>query len=630
MKEILATGPLAVLQKYWGYSAFRPGQESIITSLLSGQDVLALLPTGAGKSVCYQVPGLLLPGTTLVVSPLIALMKDQVFQLEQRGIKAAAVHSGLSTAQVQQILNDTIDGKYRILYLSPERLKTKVFQQAAAHIRISLLAIDEAHCVSKWGHDFRPAYLEMADFRTGNYPIVALTATATKEVREDIIQGLGLKKPQRVLQSFARKNLRYCAYQAEDKLSFLYEFLKMHPGSAILYARTRKRCVEIADYLQMKGLAAAFYHAGLSHQERNQRQEHWVAQKDAIMVATNAFGMGIDKANVRTVVHFDLCDNLEAYYQESGRAGRDGLPSAALLLYSRADEPLLRKNLELKYPPVEFLRKVYRSLGNYLKVPEGEEQLGPHPFELHHFCATFGLEPLPTHHALNSLENQNFLTLSEAYHQPSRMLMRYRADRLQEFQDRNPNYAVLISTLLRIVGGEVFQNFKDISEDELGNALKMSFDDVCAALRFLDGQLVLHYQATHQAPTLRFLHYRYDAAQLPVQTKYLRLRKEREEYALEKMLQYAGLKDGCRMKFIQNYFDESSATPCGSCDNCKKEKRSTWNLREKIWEALPANISELREQFEGTEREQAGEIVHRALEKGELKMDSLGLIFPTK
>jgi ATP-dependent DNA helicase RecQ len=630
MKEILANGPLEILQKYWGYSAFRPGQEPIITSLLSGRDVLALLPTGAGKSICYQVPGLLLPGITLVISPLIALMKDQVYQLLSRGIPAAAVHSGLSTTQVQDILNHAIDGKYKFLYLSPERLKTKAFQQAQNYLNVSLLAVDEAHCVSKWGHDFRPAYLEMSDFRSGNYPIIALTATATKDVREDIVKGLGLRKPQLEVQSFARKNLSYHVKQVDDKLSFLYEFLKSHPGSAIIYARTRKRTTEIADYLNLKGLPASFYHAGLSHQERNQRQDEWVKKSDAVMVATNAFGMGIDKPNVRAVVHYDLCDNLEAYYQESGRAGRDGLPSSALLLFSRADEPLLRKNLEIKYPAPEFQRKVYRSLGNYLKVTEGDDKLGPYTFELHAFCATFGLEPLPTHHALKLLENQDFLSLSEAYHQPSRIMMRYKADLLEAFQERNPKYAEILRTLLRINGGEVFQNFKEISEDELGNALKISYNDVCAALQFLEGQQVLYYQATRQAPTVSFRHYRYDAAQLPLQIKYIRLRKEREEHALAKMLAYAALSEGCRMKFIQNYFDEFSAKPCGNCDNCKRTSSDAPGLKERIWNTLPASIDVLREQFEGTQREKAGKLIHSALENGELGMDSLGLIFPVK
>lgn len=630
MKEILAVSPLEVLRKYWGYPDFRPGQESIIHSLLSGQDVLALLPTGAGKSVCYQVPGLLLPGITLVISPLIALMNDQVAQLLQRNIPAAAIHSGLSNVQVEEILNQAIDGKYRFLYLSPERLKTRAFQNAVQYLRIGLLAIDEAHCVSKWGHDFRPAYLEMNGFRTGHYPIVALTATATKEVRKDIVSGLGLKKPKLVVQSFARNNLRYLGYHADDKLSFLFEFLQKNPGSAIVYARTRKRTVEVADYLCSKGIAASFYHAGLSYAERSQRQQAWVQKPDAVMVATNAFGMGIDKANVRAVVHFDLCDNLEAYYQESGRAGRDGLPSAALLLSSNADEPLLRKNLALKYPDVAYLRKVYRALGNYLKVPEGEGQLGPHVFETHTFCATFGFEPLPTHHALKLLELQDFIVLSEAYHQPSRLMFRCNVDLLHDFQERNPTYAEFIRTLLRMTGGEVFQNFKDISEDELGNVLRKSFDEVADVLRFLEGQQLMYYQATRHAPTVRFLHYRYDAAQLPLRIKYMRQRKESEEYALEKMLTYARLTEGCRMQFIQNYFDEHTAIPCGNCDNCKKERTSAGALKEKIWRALPAKIDVLREVFEGKERELAGEIIHLALEKGELSIDRLGLIFPTK
>lgn len=623
-----STSPLEILQRHWGYSSFRPGQLDIIQALLDGQDVLALLPTGAGKSICYQVPGLLRKGLTVVISPLIALMKDQVFQLERRNIRAAAIYSGVSSPT--DILNNAIDGKYDFLYVSPERVQTRAFQNAMNYLKIGLLAIDEAHCISKWGHDFRPAYLALHDFRNGKYPIVALTATATNEVRNDIITGLGLKNVRQVVQSFARPNLNYRVQYAEDKNEQLIQVLQENPGASIIYTRTRKRTSEIANFLNKNGIPANYYHAGLDLEKRNEIQDAWIKTPKGIVVSTNAFGMGIDKADVRTVIHYDICDNLEAYYQESGRAGRDGLISQAILLYHPADDRILQKQLELKYPPTEFQRKVYRNVCSYLQVPEGESDPAGHIFHLQDFCSTFGLEPLPTHNALKLLEYQNFIALSEAYHQPSKAKVLYRAEALERFQENNPKYAHFLSTLLRINGGEIFQTFKEISESELAYATGSSYGNCVEILQFLHRQNVISYQAQTAAPRLTFIQYRYDAASLPIQVAALKWRKERDSKALEAMLAYAKLRHECRMAFIQQYFDERGAKPCGHCDNCKRESKPSPDIREKIYNLLPTTLDVLHRSFSGSEKEYAGKYIQIALQKGELQMDALGLIFVAK
>lgn len=637
--EKIISGPETVLQHYWGYDAFRPLQKDIIANVLAGRDTLAILPTGGGKSVCFQVPALMLNGTCLVISPLIALMKDQVFQLQQRGITAAAIYSGMDQATVTDTLNRAIDGHIRFLYVSPERLKTVSFKNALNYLAIGLLAIDEAHCISKWGHDFRPAYLEISEIRHytagRKYPVIALTATATREVRKDIIQRLGLHTPGLYVQSFARENLSYRVQYSDRKELHLLEFLRETPGSAIVYARTRKGTVETAAFLCKNGIAADFYHAGLPLPERNKKQDHWLAGTDTVMVATNAFGMGIDKADVRAVVHTDLCDNLEAYYQESGRAGRDGKPCSALLLYNKNDILTLEKNLDMKYPDLPVLRRVYQCLANYYQVPAGELEYSLHDFDLYGFASTFGLDMLPTHYALKLLESQGLLFLSESYYQPSRLKFLLRGDSLMEFQERNPQISETVKAILRVYGGEAFQAYVDIRENEVASATGSSYSKTLEALLFLQKHRVIEYIPQKSTPQLSFQGFRYDAAHLPLNHRHITDRKNNDRRSMKAMIMYAEQDHRCRMTVIQDYFDEENPEPCGKCDVCRKANEAglpaqTAGLKARLYRLLPAGVEDLQRAFTAAERDAVAAMIKKDLASGQLGMDRYGLIFVTE
>jgi ATP-dependent DNA helicase RecQ len=634
--EIILT-PTEILKKYWGYSTFRDLQDEIVESVLSAKDTLAIMPTGGGKSVCFQVPGLLLEGVCIVVSPLIALMKDQVNQLQQRGINAQAIYSGVDSTTSTDYFNDAIDGKIKFLYVSPERLHTYAFLNALKYLKIGLLAIDEAHCISKWGYDFRPAYLDINKIRENYqgkaFPTIALTATATEQVRKDIIERLSLKKAAVFIKSFARENLSYHIKKTESKENHLLEYLKRHSGSAIVYAKTRKRTVEMANFLSKNGIPTDHYHAGLSLNERNKKQDDWIKSDSGVIVATNAFGMGIDKANVRTVVHVDLCDNLEAYYQESGRAGRDGKPCSALLLYNDSDILTLEKNLEKKYPEKEVLRKTYQSLANFYQVNEGEQTFKLYDFDLHNFSSTFGLELLQTHNALKLLESQNLIHLSEAYFQPAKIRILLNASDLFRFQERNTQIDEFIKTILRIYGGEIFSSYVTIHENELVSALRSTYSVVIDSLNYLHKHKAIEYIPQKTLPQFSFLQYRYDADRLPLNYKEIATRKANDRRALKAMTSYAMQTHRCRMAQIQDYFDEKNPKNCGKCDVCKHktnlglDSEMAVNVREKIGSLLPASISNLEKHFSAEEKELAGKILKAALSSGELKMDSFGLIY---
>lgn len=638
--EKIISEPENVLQRFWGYSAFRPLQKDIILNVLAGRDTLAILPTGGGKSVCFQVPALMLNGICLVISPLIALMKDQVFQLQKRGISAAAIYSGMNNQTAADTLNQAIDGQLRFLYVSPERLKTVAFRNALNYLKIGLLAVDEAHCISKWGHDFRPAYFEISQVKSlthnQKYPVIALTATATKAVRKDIIDRLSLRTPGIFVQSFARENLSYRVLCSDQKELHLLEFLRKETGSAIVYTRTRKRAVEIATFLSKNGIAADFYHAGLPLAERNKKQDQWLAGTGSVMVATNAFGMGIDKADVRTVVHTDLCDNLEAYYQESGRAGRDGKPCTALLLYSKSDILILEKNLNMKYPELPVLQQVYQCLSNYYQVPVGELEYGFHDFDLYRFASTFGLDMLQTHYALKLLESQNIIFLSESYHQPSRLKFLFRADPLMDFQERNPATGEAVRAILRIYGGEAFHSFVDIRENEIASALDGSYSKTLEALNFLQKHRVIEYIPQKSSPQLSFLGFRYDAERLPLDHRQISERKSSDRRSMKAMVMYVEQDHHCRMTVIQDYFDEENPRPCGKCDVCRKDRATGLSgpgaeiLKAGISRLLPAGVEDLQRSFSPEERETVAAIIKKGLASGEFGMDRYGLIFVTQ
>ncbi|MCL2412665.1 MAG: ATP-dependent DNA helicase, partial [Bacteroidales bacterium] len=475
-----------ILQNYWGHPRFREMQEDIILSVLEGNDTLALLPTGGGKSICFQVPGLALDGLCLVVSPLIALMKDQVDNLEKRGIPAATIISDMNKFETELVMNKAITGQLKFLYVSPERLETQAFLANLPLMKISLLAIDEAHCVSQWGYDFRPPYLKIAKIRDylPDVPVIALTATATPSVVVDIQDKLAFKKRHVFQKSFARENLTYYVFHEEDKLGRLIKIIQKVQGAGVIYVRNRKKTQEIADYLNSQGFRAACYHAGLDTAIRNQRQADWIQDRTPIIVATNAFGMGIDKPNCRFVVHLDLPDSLEAYFQEAGRGGRDGQRAHAVVLFSNADKRKLEDDFQKTYPEISFIKTVYDKLGDYCKVPVGSGVGASFDFDLSDFAETFGFPRMEAYNALRLLERQGLVSFTEDLNVPSKLWIRADKDYLYDFQVKNEKYGTFVETLLRSYGG-LFSDFVKINEKDLARRLKTSEEQVVIALKNL-------------------------------------------------------------------------------------------------------------------------------------------------
>ena len=456
-----------LLKKYWGYEHFRPFQEEVILSVLNQQDTLALMPTGGGKSLCFQIPAMYMTGMCLVVSPLIALMKDQVNNLRARKISAVAIHSGMSYREVDLTLDKCVEGHYKFLYLSPERLTTDIFRARLPNMKINLLAVDEAHCISQWGYDFRPPYLQIAEVREElkNIPVLALTASATKNVCTDIMEKLQFKQQHVVRRSFERKNLSYSVLFEEDKFGRVLKMLDKVKGTAIVYVRNRRRTKEISQFLQQNKVSATEYHAGLSHGERSQKQEDWIQNKVRVIVCTNAFGMGIDKPDVRLVVHWDTPDNLESYFQEAGRAGRDEKKSFAVILYNNADVTELHTREADRFPDLEEVKTVYDSVGNFCRIAEGAGQGESFNFNLNEFLKTYKLNAIRTLNSLKLLEQEGYLSFSESIYLPSRLMMTVDKENLYRYEVMHPEHEVLLKAIMRSYGG-VFDYFSQIREEE--------------------------------------------------------------------------------------------------------------------------------------------------------------------
>ena len=573
--------PLDVLRQHWGHAEFRPGQAEIIEAVLGGHDALALLPTGGGKSVCFQVPALLRPGLCLVVTPLIALMRDQVDALRRRGLQAEAVYAGLSHQEIDQALDNCVyNGGIKFLYVSPERLLTDLFRARVARMKVGLLAVDEAHCLSQWGYDFRPPYLRIAELRAllpPDVPCIALTATATGQVRQDIVEKLLFRPDYGVFtQSFARPKLSYSVLPTEDKLRRLLDVLRgVGPGkTGIVYARTRRQTEDTAAWLSQQGLPAAAYHAGLPTEQRTRVQQNWLADKTRLIVATNAFGMGIDKPDVRVVAHLDAPGTLEAYYQEAGRAGRDGLYAFAVLLAGPADADGLRRQAQLAHPPPDVVRRVYQALANYSQTAVGGGELVAFDFDLAAFAETYRLKALDAHHALRTLEQQGFVQLTEAANQPARVQLVSNQQDLYQFQVANAQHDLLIKALLRLYGGELFVAFQGISESALARHLRQSIQDVTRQLRYLHGTGVLHYQPRRELPQALFTTSRYDAAQLPLDERRLRAARQLTDQQTAAVIGYTGGDKRCRQQLLLDYFAEPDAPACGVCDVCLARKKA--------------------------------------------------------
>jgi ATP-dependent DNA helicase RecQ len=570
-----------LLKKYWGHSTFRSPQEEIIQAAVDGKDTVAILPTGAGKSVCFQVTSLMKEGVCIVVTPLIALMQDQVQQLKKKGIAATVVHSGLNRMEIDIALDNCVYGKEKFLYLSPERLQTELFLERFKKMKVNLIAIDEAHCISQWGYDFRPPYLQIASLREWkpHVPFMALTASATKQVRDDIIQKLQLKNPELFQKSFARENLSLVVRKTETKEKKLLEILRKVPGPAIVYVRSRKATEILSKLLTRNKISSTFYHAGLLAEGRMERQQQWISNTVRVMVATNAFGMGINKSDVRTVVHMDLPEDIESYYQEAGRAGRDGKRSYATIIFHEADVLSLRRKTELAQPGLDDLKKTYQALANFYQIALGSSQGEAYDFDLDVFSKQFNLSQASVYPALKKMEEFGLIQLNEGFHRPSRIHFSMDKKRMYEFQVANVRFDPIIKTMLRVYGAELFSDFVVISENQLAGALKLSVPEVKLELQKLHRLQLLIYEPASNAPQIVFVLPRQDADRLPIDKKEMDRRRDLHFQKMEAMVNYAEQDHQCRMQMIQGYFDEVTYQTCGICDVClEKKKKVNLNL----------------------------------------------------
>ena len=584
-----------ILIKYWGYSSFRPAQEDIINAVLEGKDTLALLPTGGGKSICFQVPALQKEGVCIVVTPLIALMKDQVQQLKKRGINAAAIFSGMNYRQIDIILDNCVFGDVKFLYVSPERLETELFQERLKRMNISLLAVDEAHCISQWGYDFRPSYLKIAEIRAllPNIPILALTATATPEVVIDIQEKLEFVTPNLIQRSFERDNLTYVVLPEEDKNRRVLQLLERNPGSSIIYVRSRKATKEVARYLVENSISAHFYHAGLTTDLRDQRQHDWLTGKIRVMVSTNAFGMGIDKADVRSVIHLDIPDAIEAYFQEAGRAGRDQKQAYAFMLYHKSDLGTVRYNHEQKFPEIRYILQVYNALGNYYQLADGSGVDKSYEFILADFSKMYNLNPLSVYHSLKYLEKEGYIYLSDAVNRPSRVFVKMDRNNLYRFQVKYPKMGDFIDVLIRSYSA-LFTEFVIIDEAALASRLKSSSVLIENTLKHLHKFDVLEYVPYSTRPQISLIGGRMSIKNMRINREAYEQRKENSRKRMEAILAYVSNYSKCRSITLLEYFGETVQKRCGRCDVCTGRNKIDLSQQEfdKVLEQIKPILKE--------------------------------------
>ena len=564
-----------VLKRYWGFTEFRPVQERIIRSVMDGRDTLALMPTGGGKSLTYQIPGLAQEGLCIVVTPLIALMKDQVDRLRARHIPAVAIHSGLSPRAIDIALDNCVYGDVKFLYVAPERLATEAFRLRVVRMNVSLVAVDEAHCISQWGYDFRPSYLRIAELREKlpGVPVLALTASATKLVAEDIMRHLRFAEPHILRSSFARPNLSYSVRHTDDKNGQLLRLVRNVPGSGIVYVRTREGTEQVADMLRREGITAAAYHGGMGHAERSLRQEEWVSGRTRVMVATNAFGMGIDKPDVRFVAHYSMCDSLESYYQEAGRAGRDGMRSYALLLVSSDDGERIVRRFEQEFPPLEKIKDIYERVCSYLQVGIGDGAQASFLFNIHDFCAREHLYSGTVVSALKLLQQNGYMTLTDAQENPARVMFCVSRDDLYRLRVQRDELDHFIRTLLRLYNG-VFTEFRPIDEGELATWSGYTVERVRELLKRLWMLRVIRYIPSNRSPLLFMNEERLPRADLYIAPETYRLRQQLLRERFEQMLAYASNEEECRSTVLERYFGTEPAGPCGVCDICLARRRA--------------------------------------------------------
>ena len=627
--------PRAVLQAGWGYADFRGIQREIIDSLLAGHDTLGLMPTGGGKSITFQVPALMMEGTCLVITPLIALMKDQVENLRRRKIRATAIHSGLSREEINRELDNVILGEYKFLYLSPERIHTELFRFKLAYMKVSFIAVDEAHCISQWGYDFRPSYLQVREIRTllPTVPILALTATATATVVDDIQAQLGFRERRVFRMSFERANLTYLVRQSEDKLGDLIALLHQSEGSAIVYTRSRGGTRDTALALQSAGIPALYYHAGLPTEDKNARQEAWQNDRTRVMVATNAFGMGIDKPDVRLVVHLDPPDSLEAYFQEAGRAGRDGAPAEAILLTHPRDVRLLSQRIAQTFPPKEKIREVYDDVAYYLQIPEGEGEEHSFEFDLEEFCRRFRYFSLTVVSAFAILERAGYLLYTDKHERRSRLMMIVKREELYSVHNRVAEGDKVLTALFRTYTG-LFADYVFIEEKALAAACGLSEEVLYEKLMALNRARLLHYIPHKSVSTLRYLTRRTLGERLNIGADAYETRLDQYTRRIEGVVRYCTDQDTCRSRMLLEYFDDPAAHDCGRCDVCRPTPEACTpdaqleaNLFRLLADGRPHTVAEWH--VAQLDAERAGQLLQQLLDEGRILFDGAQLTLPT-
>lgn len=619
-----------ILKQYWGYDSFRDLQEEIITSIGEGKDTLGLMPTGGGKSITFQVPALAQEGICIVITPLIALMKDQVQNLRKREIKALAIYSGMTRQEILTALENCIFGNYKFLYISPERLDTEIFRTKLRSMKVSMITVDESHCISQWGYDFRPAYLKIAEIREllPEVPVLALTATATPEVVTDIQARLKFREGNVFRMSFERKNLAYIVRKTDNKTKEILYILQRISGSAIIYVRNRRRTKEITELLMNEGITADFYHAGLDNAVKDLRQKRWQSGEVRVMVATNAFGMGIDKPDVRIVLHLDLPDSPEAYFQEAGRAGRDGEKAYAVILYSKSDKTTLHKRVVDTFPDKEYILNVYEHLQYYYQMAMGDGFQCIREFNLEEFCRKFKYFPVPVDSALKILTQAGYLEYTDEQDNSSRILFTIRRDELYKLREMGKEAEALIQSILRSYTG-VFTDYAYISEESLAIRTGLTRQQIYNILVTLTKRRIVDYIPRKKTPYIIYTRERLELRFLHIPPSVYEERKARYEARIKAMEEYVTTENVCRSRMLLRYFGEKNEHNCGQCDVCLS-KRATDNLSEKSYEEVkrqildllshsPLTPAETADQIKA-EKEDIGQVIRYLLDEGELKM----------
>ncbi len=578
---------LDVLKKYWGYDSFRPLQQDIINSVLEGRDTLGLMPTGGGKSITFQVPTMVMDGMTLVVTPIISLMKDQVDRLRSLHIKANYLYAGLSRGEVNRVYEKCLYGNCKFLYVSPERLQSRSFLEHLRQMPVSLIVVDEAHCISQWGYDFRPSFLRIAQVRKlfPNAPVLALTATATPVVVEDIQHCLAFKASNVYSMSFARDNLSYVVREAEEKVTELIHILRSVPGTAIVYVRSRKRTKQICDELNRAGIHADFYHAGLYVEDKEDKQNKWTTDQCRVMVATNAFGMGIDKPDVRLVVHVDIPNSLEEYYQEAGRAGRDGKRSYAVLLVKHTDQRTLRRHITESFPEKDFIRRVYELVSDFLGVCVGEGYQRMFDFNFNLFCRTYDLPVLPTHNALKILTRSGYIEFVEEIETQSRVMIFARKEELYDLDTNTPGADQVLQAILRLYTG-LFADYVFINEDVISFRTGLSQETIYNSLLELTRMHILHYVPRKRTPYIIYTTSREEAKHVLIPISVYEDLRERMSQRVEATINYAYSDKGCRERMLRGYFGETVSEDCGHCDLCIDRRKREDHVPEDVQQGL--------------------------------------------